>query len=748
MRAILLVLLLLASPSDAAQIRATAERDGEAVPAAEICAYAAAPGDPFLALAGSKISCYDPREPIEMPDGAFALVARAPGLISAQQPFVSPASGPEEEIAELRLPLVAAAPLDLSSAELGETRRIALILDETAGRGSRVMPLPRGSTASIPTGVSLVPLLLEGEGDATKILAVGGVVRAETGERVVADWSASGGTSVLVRFASDSEEETDLAVLSRIEPPVVRIRDAAGVVHAPLIAAGDPSHLFDAVFPFRGVGPGAAVIRLEGPRWVAKEVPIVIPESGRVLTPEPIAVEPGARLTLLLDATLPLPKTVPTCDAADSEPTDSQLVLLSCPGEIAESMLAPMLVRRCREVASRDAASPEPDAFEGLAPGSYLLATSRGTSVANMQLVRLVAGEDAEVDMKFADRYVAGRVTKSGEPVQATVRFRTGSGVSDPATGEYFALLTSSPRSAAVDVIGCDDSFVYVHTPEREIPLGPGYDLEIPDNRLDVEVVDTVTGAAVSEAMVVAAIVADESGSPTRAQIPADVTEDGYSIPNLEDEVFVRACGSKAGYRQGCSEVIRIERKSQSVRLELRALDRKGRVVGGGYQQIFWVRPDGTILESARIDEKGEFTFAGAEGEHHLVLIGTSPMWVTPPPRLSEQGELELTAPGSAGRAVQVALAEANPARNAVVLLRVNDLPVPLNVLGLHQRMRGQSWLIADRAPLLLDGLPAARIAIAQGPDPDVAQGILDEGRPVYPAGPWQVVAGGGVVLP
>jgi hypothetical protein len=533
--------------------------------------------------------------------------------------------------------------------------------------------------------------------------------------------------------------------LSKSSVPLVEILDSSGSRHHSETHAIDGSNLFESLYIFRNVPAGPATIVVSGRHWQAATSAVEVPAEG-VFAPEPVLVELGAELQLTVEVPL-ISREVECGSSLEGPAAIPEVTLYDCGDSSAGVRPSRGFLSQCTVVVSRRLAEPGAPAeveLSGLAPGEYVLATALGERVTNVERATLEGGRTSIMQTPFASQFVAGRVTRDGRGVPASVRFLTGSAVTDPETGEYYALLSGAPGTAVVHVVGCDESFVYMHRPVTEVPHGPGYDLYLPPNKVLIDVVDDSTGAVLPEASVMVAMVRGDDPTVQIGAVPAFADGDRFRVENLDEGIQVVTCAELSGYKRACSEPMTIRKRTEEVTVRLAPFGKKGIVHGRGYSTVYWVRPDGTISERAPIDDQGEFHYTATHEADHLVLVGAAPLWVTAAPTVpSRQERLELHPPDGVERSIRFRIGEANPRQNATVLLWVNGLPVPIAALSEHQRYRGQPWLIVDRRAMLVSGLFGSdSLAAAEGPDPDTYPGFFDPHAAIFAGRQPHQVAG------
>jgi hypothetical protein len=738
-----IVLCLLALPAFA-RVRITAKYKGETVPDAEVCFYPAVFADPFAALASPEFRCLPSDTEIAIPNKSFAVFARrGTDLVTMHHAIVHASPDRQQGVATRVVSLAPAVSLNAKAilSRLGKDEHLAIILGETSQNRPTVMPLQSaGGLAPLPVGVPAVPLLIKGG----QPIEVGDFLKPTSGNPAELRFSqASDGTTILVRFRAIDPllaangtnpsspklySDAFLKLLFSQDVPVVEVIDTAGKVHQSDLKALKASNLFETVYVFRNVPPGKVRIRTGGSSWQTTEQAIEIRPRQSVATPEPVLLRLGANVHVSLDNSFQLPKTVSTCGTeSGGEKRDTRSVgLFQCQRAMDRATLTPEVLARCTPLGSQEVAgnsrTPQIN-FDGVKAGDYLIAAKVGERVVNLELAHATLGSTTEITMPLVGNYVTGRVTRAGKPAKSEVRFLTGTAVSDPDTGEYFALLSKPHRAhVGVQVIACDEAFVYMRAPAADIENGARYDIEIPSNEIIVDVLEKNTGKKLEGASVIAAIVRLGESRSVVGQMPAEVRNERYVVGSLDEGSTVSICARLSGYQYECTDDLEVRRGTQRASLYLTPTPHKARTAGTGYTRAFWAGADGTVTEDMAIDEKGEFQYSGEHLYEHLILVGTAPLWVTTPQTWTAD-ELVLTPPQGPVRTVTFKLSERNPHKTSTVLLWVNDLAVPRRALFLHQLLRGRPWLIIDRSPLVVSDLfESDTMLAAEGPDPDTLE--------------------------
>jgi hypothetical protein len=734
------VLVLLALPA-VAQLKFTATHDGQPLPDAEVCFYHAEAADPRVSLFDGGLRCYPAGQVLDLPAKTYGWFARqGDRFITPHHGFLTGTGQPAPEVLERKVALSAAAQLDVSAIALGEDEHLAIIVGPTAKNRGATAPLDVAhGRALVPADTPITIARIRNKVP----LWVSETMRVPPGT-VYAPRTAQGSTA-LIWFRSDdpapppstgacrfthSAEYMELLIAQEL--PAVELVDAKGTIHRPAAVAENVAQLIDSMYAIHGAAPGPAVLRVLGGRFVPAELKIDVKPNAPQLVTEALKLEIGSAVVVSVADQHGLVPSATTCEGSgETDLTRREVHVWSCAEPFDTVKLTPALTQRCKRVESTTLGTDrEVASFAGIPPGPALVTVTRAGHTTGLEAVTLVRGKTSEVALTAPEIYVAGRVTRGDAPVAAVVRFLTGTAATDPNTGEYVALLSALPGRSNVEVIACDDSFAYIHRPKAEVPPGPGYDLAIPPNELVIAVTDERTGKQLSGADVTAAVVsAADKPEDVLFLLPGTARETDYVVDSLPEGTVIRACADLQGYSSTCSAPVTVRRRAEHVTLRLVPLTGTGRVMAAGYSTIFWVRPDGTIVERKRVDEEtGRFSYELIPRDEHVVLSGTAPLLVTRAFRRDPAGELQIEVPPAPQRQLRVTIADSSPQEKAVIGLWVDGLRVPVRALSAHQIARREPWFAVKGQPLLLREIYAAQgLAVAIGPDVDFITTSLED---------------------
>jgi hypothetical protein len=715
------------------KIFVAAEHEGAAVEQAEVCLYAAEFAKPFIPFDAPETRCLPANTILDVPPERFAhYVRQGDRLITKNHAYVS--ATVETDVFRRTTADLSVGGHLLFSRELAQNEGMIVILGEAPNVHGMVAPLlVEGRRALVAADVPLVPVLLR---DGRAVWAGERVELQQGGERIVnLDTAGTDRSSVLVSVTGDdtfavgdSDATSKLAyspdflrLLSKQSEPRVELVDAAGQIHTSEITGFRPENIFVNLYVFRNVSRGDAVLRISGPRYVTTEAKMKVTDERVVLARDAGRVVLGSQIVAeVASAAAGIKPTPRQCESPDAETDDLQrtIVLWRCPQSLAGTALAPSILSRCKEVERHQVAETGGiAAFDGLQTAEFLVTLERAGMVTTMVRAETAVGSTTTLPISGDELFVAGSLTREKKPAHARVIFSTGEAAADPYTGQYSVLLSRLPGRQPVHVIACDESWMYVHFPDDEIPAGAGYDITVPTNALAVTVRDGVTKKAIEGARLSAHAEHPKKHPGSGGQVPTEAQDGQYVIENLAEGSSVALCASHRGYKRTCTEVTVVEGRTE-IEITLQPEFLKGRVTGPGYSVLSWVQPNGTLAHEVAIDGDGRFTYDRPWNEGHVVLTGQAPLFVLASPTF-DGDELVITPPAPAPtKTISLSLSAAHPQRTAVVGVWLNGLHIPTTVLSRHLLSRRQNWFASKGRPLVLQDVFAADVvSVVAGPE-------------------------------
>ena len=639
-----LLLLGIALPALGDRFNVTFE--GKSVSRAQVCASRAgdlaSPMTRFFT--GTATICFPAADQVQLPPGTWNVFARRGAELISDSVVVAMGGGTNTH----DLALVAAASVEHDDAPL-----YAYVPATGA-----VIPV-----TDIVPATRIVPLIVK----AGRVLAIGAPVTPKA--------------TKINRFEFPEEKGSVIVPVTlegKGEPPQVALAGTA--------QRADSSLLF-----FRNVPTGIQMIELRGDPWMATHRPVNV-NAGAIAVAEPLV----ARVVTTLRVHWSRGKVGPNdrdCDGKPANPLPLTLTLLACSDEAASRCGSIIITRQLPRIITRQLPRDAQNGvieFPNLTAGTYLL------RAAELQKEVRVAA-DKPNDVEFEIRYATffGRVTRGGKPLHVRL-FET---ATDPDTGDYTAALPALPKAGAVvTLVPCDGGGAMKIVPDEEPADNARFDIEVPDNRLAIHVIDAESRAPIEKAFV--SLAALENGHDQAAHFagPAGMTdaEGRLVIESAVANKRLHICAWRSDYENACSDRFELGSETEkNVELALsRSSARQGRVVLNGPQQVAsvaWYSPDGRTTEITQVREDGTFTYqrAHAPGEIVAYFSVNQPFMVMRQPRVADDDVFEIRPPfGARVRRFQVGLAS-SAHEGAFVALAIGDIMVPEDALRWHMSRHG-----------------------------------------------------------
>lgn len=454
-----------------------------------------------------------------------------------------------------------------------------------------------------------------------------------------------------------------------------------------------------------------------------------------------------------------------TCDpeeAPRSEIGTWSLELLDCPGIHPDRDERFVDIKQCAVLRTTGfplSARRGSATWEKLAPGLRMVRLTYPNLAPKYGKVFVSADRDETAHVELRYFRIFGRVTKGGEPVEAVVRFSAGDAKSDSVAGEYEAFLPLDPSMNNIQVSQCETERslggadekkrraspreAYIHIPDEPPQENQRFDIEIPTNRIRVQVVDATTrlpvgGAAVGFAALLPKGPSDgahfagergETDDEGKLDISEVATNRGLSICVRHDR-YVAKC-TDTPIRVGAREKYDLHVAIDPAEL------RQGVVRGAGpfvWGEISWFSPSGRRLEVAPLKEDGSFTYKNSHrmGEIITVIARNQPLFVTRMASDSSDRKLEIGFPLVPSVSFRVKVDGGGKGWN-LMTVRIGDLVVPLHVFGQHMRKRRLHLELTAEQPLFVPDIAATGpIRVVVAPDAYLKSRWQDDIDPFY----------------
>lgn len=493
-------------------------------------------------------------------------------------------------------------------------------------------------------------------------------------------------------------------------PPVVTITDAAGRVHEPVAK--------DGLLCFRGVPAGAAKLKLTGDRWLTVEQPIEV-KAGSSHT-----VTATVTTKLIVNWWTPnnlaaLAKAKPECGQAKAQNDPVAATLLVCPNRDPDAVFLPGQSKNCTATAPRALSVEEPQGmlvFEQVPRGKHLIRFTAGGLPPIEREVRVFENESTEENVEARWVTVYGKVTKAGKGVHAMV-FENA--VTDPESGEYIAAFSRLPGAGTMRVVPCDGSQFYFYIPDEPPAENAAFDIEIPDNKMHVDVVDAATGEPVVKARVSYNMPKGDDGGALFSTGAGLTDEKGrVTISPLLPKKKLKVCAGHAEYEHTCTDTFTIAASDEKqMRIALpKAVVREGRVLMPGTSEIYWSGPNGEI-ERTRTDEQGRFKYKRPHAAGEIIsVISPAGFFVTIQPQLEDGKPLEIAVPQGRRRAFEVKLAP-TASGDGFFTIALGDLVVPHEGFSQYLMRREQQHALRPGSTTIVrDVIETAPISVIFAP--------------------------------
>jgi hypothetical protein len=779
-RVVLTVASLLFAGNAVARVEFLLKRDGVRREG-EVCFVrlpeAAKSHDPAeMFFATNDVRCVDAGKILDVPIGAFHFFGRAtPAMFGATRGVVVVSQQTRaESYRAATIDLVPGATIEFSGAvaKLQEGEFFGVWLADTTQSLSTFIPLASGESSMIvPAGVPVVPMLIEGK----RPVALGDVLTLRPGAKhLLADFRNAPGVSdvalwlqsdlsLLRRAAGEGNEKFSLLASQQrvdMKAPTLTLVDQKGVEHATAVPLVSPN-VDGTVVVFKNVPTGPARLKMGGPTWEPAELALSLNDASPVhYVEEPLVAAPAGILTvrwLLAGGVADPARGLQRSCGAAAGPEPVTIKVYRCP--VADDT-AP-IDANCTEVARKSVAASADGYvdFEALPMRAYRVEVEYPPFGTFRRSANVLPGHATTTSVQIEPFAVTGRVTRGGRPVRAEVRFATGQAVTDQETGELHALLGGSPLANLIDVRACDGSFRYVHIPKEPPTVNQRLLIEVPVTSVSVQVSDAASGAPVSGAdvrYVVIKSMKDEAAYYSRTAV---TDESGKAVvEGIPPERELIVCVRKEGFDRNCITTPFELKADETKELTLSIIPtatHAARLAGVTLPvrlgRLFWVSPEGVVLEETAVREDGTFGFRSRHGAPVSVVFASAshPLTVFPSALPADHAAVvELHVPQRPSRSFEVRI-PANARRSGTRLaLVVGGVAVPTRAYVHHQMYHGlQPDIVAGRPVLVRDVAATAPISVRFGPEPDDVSFVGDPFANPLLAGAFPEVAVMGPVV-
>jgi hypothetical protein len=374
---------------------------------------------------------------------------------------------------------------------------------------------------------------------------------------------------------------------------------------------------------------------------------------------------------------------------------------------------------------------------DDLPPGDYRAELHFGKLPNVVENVRLSALQQQRVRIQAGYEEIYGSLTHGGQPLgeDAALTFPgQGIGFASRETGEYHAvLLHQFETDARIEVASCRGGFRGFVLADHDSRPHTRFDIDIPDNVLTINVVDTFTRAPLDDATVHYSIMS--RSAPLRPVVTGELrtrAEDGASgrlitksLPERELRIFV----THTGYQKRIiNPLTMLKSDKKTIDVELLPLNgQTGRFLSPlpfDRGSISWFNAGGSLTEATELDPDGNFIYSGQHGpdETMAVVSASHPLWVVRAPAMPRHEVFTVPFPAMSRREFDITIPGTNPDVSTYVGLVVGGVRVPYPALRAHQTLRNLPSLVPGSGPLHIRDLgETGSIDVILGPPKDEA---------------------------
>lgn len=690
---------------------------GDRLPGSEVCFYKGLSfQDPAaMYLTSDDVRCFPADKLIDVPLGIWVFYARhADGWVSAHGSAIRRTQEPlaDQGYRTVKVELERAAAVTFDAPPGDHDRFVAYVpISGDPHHAPAAFPLPRGERIiTVPAGRPFLVLRVRdgqpiGAGPLTA-LEPGQTIRGEdlvpsSSQRDLVGW---------LRISDESIEEP----LEQTSAPVMTLRSSEGATLQPLYHIDGSTSAHSSFFVFQRIPTGLVSVELSGESWkTATKVVKVDEESPGSFLREPM--EARLRQRMVISWTFPPPLSrfagyPKTCSEKELvKPGEYTVQLLTCPlwDGVTDPKSLDLSLCSVRRESIIPSDATKSVAFELTQPERHIAALYAGGL--RLGVASAVSQRDCEtsVPLQLLGTAMFGRVTDAHEPIQALLRFATGSAVTDE-TGYYEVLLRGDPGLDVIEVAPCDGSATFDHIPSRPVSEGGPYDINLPGNRVTITVFNARDKTPVPGAFVGRGLFETKEDAES-AELDGDMSVDDSGqvlLRRFQPGYFLRVCASASGFASpSCAQPIELFSDTvQDVSIQLREqkvrsgrLHADGPIVAG---TLFRTMRNGRIVERIPLKEDGSFEFTGVDFAEYLVIASANlPLFLVSHPNLEAQDSLDLSVPADPVREFTVEVAKDAAIRSGFFTLAIGEAVVPISAFSAHITRRGLSTYIEDGGP-------------------------------------------------
>lgn len=683
----------------------------------QVCFWQAGDGtdyfDQFLAHP-SDVECLPGDAIVDMPIGKWNFFAfNGDGFVSAH-PDMGTIFQVSDHYNAVGITLHPAGTLDFTSA-LASLHASAELVVYFANNGIKHSSptirrlMPGSAEMLVPAGVPVVPLVMEG----TKLVGVGEPIVVRSGERRAVDRVDHGPVFVVPLRLELSDELWRRGEIGAMQ---ITAETSDGRLLQPLVPIRESTDIERSLLMFRADSAKRLTARIGGPMWKPAELVLDLSKDRATMASDWLVGLPASHVSLSWDVD---PGAAVVLDEGSECPVRE-------PAAVRLSRCEPVSAgegEQCRVVKELAGIAPSGELeLEALEPGSYR-ADFRFPPLEDSR-VEFEASplEHERLKHRVSADLVSGIVTRGGVPVLSAM-IRAG-GLETPiraADGAYALPVDEELRVIPVGIVACDDSFSYVAMPTAAIPAGGIFDIEVPDNKLVVTVLDAENGDPMRDVTIGYSAV--DPSDPDNAYYTGEGRsgEDGtVTIGPLASNYPLVVCATPAGYRHECTQPLNVESSGITrERLHLHRRGHEGRIATGGRVMggwVFWVGPRGFIREKAsqiRPDGVFWYDYDPKPGDYIVVVSQSHPLVVQRPSNLED---VVISVPSSGNTSINVSLSDGYARARGIVTIAVGGLHVPLEAFEQHGRWRNLVEVEKGKPYVIRDLVAGAPVTVLLGP--------------------------------
>jgi hypothetical protein len=666
--------------------------NGHRVKGATVCFFEGRQADDFSErfLASDEIRCSSADNALELPTGYWNyFVQQGDGWISSHPHGIQIGAAPQGSVKSMRVELLPAATLDLRAAlpVLRPGEYFAVYLSNEGQPASRpsVRPIAAGAPlVVVPADMRILPLIVRDEA----IVWSGRPLTLSPGAILQLPFPQRPGTDVAA-----------VVTLDRNVPPQDRMAaDGAKAPTVRLVAAGTSypaafplrtAPVFDgSVLLFQDIPPGNYELELSGDYWLADHLLITVdahrvdfPHVSRALVTRPLG---HLEITWSLPSALAQSSSSADCDTPHAS-NSTKLTIKRCIFGFDRSTARDCVLEH--EIALPDAALHGTESIPKLVAGDYYAALVHG-GVETRVKVPVRPGQTTRANVFLNAAPIMGHVTRAAHAVRAQIQFTTGGTMSDADTGEYFAYVNGAPGYEPITVTPCDTRKPFIDIPPVPLKADSQYDIAIPSNQLNIQVLDATTQRPVPGARVTNQLLTAENTVPPR---DVGITDTSGTVVDegLSPIARFTVCARLTDYETNCEANIRLVEEKQSLTLTLRkSTARTVRLVSQndlGFGKIFVV-VDSRIIASANIEHHDQVRIEAATPPNAYLFLAAHnyPLRRFELPNLADE-EPTIALPPVSGARLTITLPASSSHRGGPFTLALGGDPIPRQVLQYYQ---------------------------------------------------------------